>query len=153
MTPSARSRSKPRRVREGRQEPRWLSLEAVLALHAEQVDRFGGSHDVLHPGAVEAALARPRNQFLYREDLDLADLGAAYLVGLAGAHGFVDGNKRIGTAAMLVFLAINRRPLHVPPAELYALVMSAATQRVTEGQVATWIRERWRARPPPLVRQ
>ena len=136
MTPSARSRSKPRRVREGRQEPRWLSLETVLALHAEQVDRFGGSHGVLHPGAVEAVLVD-------REDVDLAEVGAAYLVGLAGAHGFVDGNKRIGTAAMLVFLAINRRPLHVPPAELYALVMSAATQRVTEGQVATWIRERW----------
>jgi len=136
VTPSARSRSKPRRVREGRQEPRWLSLETVLALHAEQVAQFGGSHGVLNPGAVEAVLVD-------REDVDLAEVGAAYLVGLAGAHGFVDGNKRIGTAAMLVFLAINRRPLHVPPAELYALVMSAATQRVTEGQVATWIRERW----------
>ena len=143
MTPSARSRSKPKRVSEGRPEPRWLSLETVLALHAEQVDRFGGSHGVLNPGAVEAALARPRNQFLYRAGLHLADLAAAYLVGLTGSHGFVDGNKRIGAAAMLVFLAINRRPLHVAPAELYALVMSVATKRVTEGQVATWIRERW----------
>jgi death-on-curing protein len=117
----------------------------VLALHAEQVDRFGGSHGVLNPGAIEAALARPRNQFLYRSGggPDLADLAAAYLVGLTGSHGFVDGNKRIGAAAMLVFLAINRRPLHVPPAELYALVMSVATKKVTEGQVATWIRERW----------
>jgi prophage maintenance system killer protein len=44
---------------------------------------------------------------------------------------------------MLVFLALNRRPLHVPPPELYALVMSVATKQVTEGQVATWIRERW----------
>jgi len=140
--PSARSRSKAKRVREGRAEPHWLSLEKVLALHAEQVDRFGGSHGVLNPGAVEAALARPRNQFLYREDADLADLAAAYLVGLTRSHGFVDGNKRIGAAAMLVFLALNRRPLHVPPAELYALVMSVATKQVTEGQVATWIRER-----------
>ncbi len=140
--PSARSRSKAKRVREGRAEPHWLSLETVLALHAEQVDRFGGSHGVLNPGAVEAALARPRNQFLYREDADLADLAAAYLVGLTRSHGFVDGNKRIGAAAMLVFLALNRRPLHVPPAELYALVMSVATKQVTEGQVATWIRER-----------
>jgi prophage maintenance system killer protein len=51
-------------------------------------------------------------------------------------------HKRVGAAAMLVFLALNRRPLHVPPAELYALVMSVATTQVTEGQVATWIRER-----------
>lgn len=143
MTPSARSRSKRQRIREGRPEPRWLSLETVLALHAEQVDRFGGSHGVLNPGAVEAALTRPRNRFLYRAGLDLADLAAAYLVGLIQSHGFVDGNTRIGAAAMLVFLAINRRPLHVPPTELFALVMAVATKRVTEGQVATWIRERW----------
>jgi death-on-curing protein len=139
------SRARARRVREGRPEPRWLSLETVLVLHAEQLDRFGGSHGVLNPGAVEAALARPRNQFLYRDDADLADLAdlaAAYLVGLRGSHGFVDGNKRVGAAAMLVLLALNHRPLHVPPAELYALVMSVATKQVTEGQVATWIRER-----------
>jgi death-on-curing protein len=134
VTPSARSRSS---------RQRWLSLETVLALHAEQVDRFGGSHGVLNRGAVDAALARTRNQFLYRSGLDLADVAAAYLVGVTGSHGFVDGNTRIGAAGMLVFLAINRRPLHVPPAELYALVMSVATKTVTEGQVATWIRERW----------
>jgi death-on-curing protein len=143
VTPSARSRNRAKQVREGRPEPRWLSLETVLALHAEQVERFGGSHGVLNRGAVEAALARPRNQFLYRSGLDLADLAAAYLVGVTGSHGFVDGNKRIGAAAMLVFLAINRRSLHVPAAELYALVMSVATKHLEEGQVATWIRERW----------
>ncbi len=141
MTSSARSRSKPRRVREGRAEPAWLSPETVLVLHAEQVERFGGSHGGLKLGAGESAVARPRNRFLYRGDADLADLAAAYLVGLVRGHGFVDGNKRIGTAAMLVFLTLNRRPLHAPPAELYALVMSVATNQVTEGQVATWVRE------------
>ena len=80
---------------------------------------------------------------MYREELDLADLAATYLVGLTGSHGFVDGNKRIGAAVMLVFLALHRRPLHVPPKELYALVMGVATKAVTEAQVATWIRERW----------
>jgi len=143
LSARSRSRSKPRRVREGRPEPRWISLEAVLALHAEQVDRFGGRHGVLNGGSVEAALARPRNQLAYRKEVDLADLAASYLVGLVRGHGFVDGNKRIGAAAMLVFLALNRRALHVPPAELYALVMAVATKEVTEAQVATWIRERW----------
>ncbi|MGH7548556.1 MAG: type II toxin-antitoxin system death-on-curing family toxin, partial [Gemmatimonadales bacterium] len=90
-------------------------------MHAEQVQRFGGSPGVLNLGAVEAALDRPRNQFHYRRDADLADLAAAYLVGLTNGHGFVDGNKRIGAATMLVFLALNHQPLDVPPAELYAL--------------------------------
>lgn len=149
MTSSARSRSRPRArgawgVREGRAEPRWLALDTVLLLHAEQVERFGGSHGVLNAGAIEAALARPRHQFLYREDADTASCGAAYLVGLANGHGFVDGNKRVGAAAMLVFLAMNRRALHVPPRELYALVMAVATNEVSEAQVAAWLRERGR---------
>jgi len=140
-TYSARSRSKPRRVREGRAEPRWLSLDTILVLHAEQVERFGGRHGVRDIGALESALARPRNHLVYRAATDLADLGASYLVGLVRAHGFVDGNKRVGLAAMLVFFAVNRRPLHAPPAELYALVMAVATKQVTEGQVASWVRE------------
>ncbi len=139
-TYSARSRSKPRRVREGRPEPRWLSLDTILVLHAEQVERFGGRHGVRDVGALESALARPRHQLHYRAATDLADVAASYLVGLVRAHGFVDGNKRIGLAAMLVFLVLNRRPLHATSAELYALVMSVATKRVTEGQVASWVR-------------
>ena len=97
---------------------------------------------MLDLGAVEAAAARPRNIFQYRPEADLADLAAAYLVGFAGRHGFVDGNKRIGAAAMLVFLTRNRRPLHVPQPELYGLVMDVANNRVTEAQVAAWIRAR-----------
>src|SRR5437879_4036791 len=107
------------------------------------MERFGGTHGVLNSGLVEGALTRPRNQLAYRKDMDLADLAASYLVGLVRGHGFVDGNKRIGAAAMLVFLALNRRALHVPPAELYALVMAVATKEVTEAQVASWIRQRW----------
>ncbi len=125
-----------------RSEPRWLSLEAVLALHSQQVDRFGGRHGVLDPGAVESAVARPRNRFHYDEDADLADLTAAYLFGFAAKQGFVDGNKRIGVAAMLVFLAVNHRALHVPPGELYALAMDVANGRITEPQIAEWIRRK-----------
>ena len=111
-------------------------------MHAQQVDRFGGLLGVLDQGAVEAAAARPRNRFHYNDAADLPDLAASYLVGMAGSHGFVDGNKRIGAAAMLVFLAINGKPLHVAQPELYGLVMDVANGRVAEGQVAAWIRER-----------
>jgi death-on-curing protein len=123
-------------------EPRWLSLETILALHAQQVDRFGGSHGVLDVGVVESAVARPLNRFHYDDEGDLKDLAAAYLFGFAAKQGFVDGNKRIGVAAMLVFLAVNRHPLHVPPDELYALAMDVANGRITEVQVAEWIRQK-----------
>jgi death-on-curing protein len=111
-------------------------------MHAVQVDRFGGSLGVLDQGAFEGAAARPRNRFHYGEGADLADLAAAYLAAFAGSHGFVDGNKRIGAAAMLVFLAINGKPLHVAQPELYGLVMDVARGRIEESQVAAWIRGR-----------
>jgi death-on-curing protein len=140
VTSSARSRSRVSERPVGRQEPKWLSLDTILALHAQQVERFGGSHGVLDVGAVESAVARPRHRFHYGETPDLADLAAAYLFGFAAKQGFVDGNKRIGVAAMLVFLALNRRPLHVQPDELYALAMDVANHRITEAQVAEWLR-------------
>lgn len=125
-----------------RREPRWLSVEAVRALHAEQIALFGGEAGVLNPGSLEAALARPQNAFLYERTTDLAGLAAIYLVGLVGAHAFVDGNKRVGLAAALVFLALNRRPLHVPPLDLYALTMRVALGRAKEARVAAWLRRR-----------
>lgn len=104
------------------------------------MDRFGGSQGGLDRGAVEAAAARPRNRFHHAEGADLADLAAAYLAAFAGSHGFANGNKRIGAAAMLVFLAINGQPLHVPQPELYGLVMDVASGGALEAQAAEWIR-------------
>jgi death-on-curing protein len=116
-------------------------VDHVLAIHAQQVERFGGSHGVLHPGALESAVARSGNRFHY-ESAGLAELAAAYLVGLIRAHAFIDANKRTGTASMLVFLRINGHRLHVPQTELYALAMDVANGRRAEPQVAAWIRER-----------
>lgn len=123
-----------------RREPRWLSVEAVRALHAEQIELFGGESGLLDPGSLDAALARPHNAFIHGRTTELAGLATIYLVRLVRAHAFVDGNKRVGLAAALVFLALNRRPLHVPPVDLYALTMRVAMGRATEARVATWLR-------------
>jgi death-on-curing protein len=125
-----------------RSEPRWLSIEAVRALHSEQIAMFGGDTGVLNPASLEAALARPQNAFVYGRTTDVAGLAAIYLVGLVRAHAFVDGNKRVGLAAGLVFLALNGRPLHVSPVELYALAMRVAMGRSREASVAAWLRQR-----------
>ena len=125
-----------------RREPRWLSVEAVRALHAEQVELFGGESGMLHLGSLEAALARPQNAFSHGRTTDLASLAAIYLVRLVRAHAFVDGNRRVGSAAALVFLALNGRPLHVPPLDLYALTMRVAMGRAKEARATTWFRRR-----------
>ena len=87
-------------------EPIWLLHAAVLALHAECLQAFGGSDGVRDPGLLESALARPQHLFHY-EQADLCALAAAYGHGIAKNHPFVDGNKRIGAALFLWFLEKN----------------------------------------------
>lgn len=114
----------------------------LLAIHAQQIERYGGAHGILDDNVVQSALARPINRWSYDDDADLADLAAAYLVGFTRVQGFSDGNKRTGLACALVFLALNGRALHVPPPELYALTMKVATNDADDDLVAAYFRER-----------
>jgi len=123
-------------------EPRWLAETMLLAIHARQIERYGGAHGVLDKNGVRSALARPLQRWAYDEDSDLADFAAAYLVGFARSQGFNDGNKRTGLACALVFLSLNGKTTHVPPKELYALTMRAAVGRADDQDVAVYLRER-----------
>lgn len=128
-------------------EPRWLTAPVLLAIHAQQIERYGGPHGVLDENVVLSALARPINRWSYDAHTDLADLAAAYLVGFARSHGFTDGNKRTGLACALVFLASNGAPLHVPAAELYALTMAVANNQADDTAVAAYFRDRLKPAP------
>lgn len=124
------------------EEPRWITEPTLLAIHAQQIERYGGLHGVLDKNVVLSALARAANRWAYDSAADLADLAAAYLVGFARSQGFNDGNKRTGLACALVFLPLNGAPLHVAPAELYALTMAVATGQADDEVVAAYVRER-----------
>ena len=123
-------------------EPRWLTEATLLAIHAQQIERFGGAHGVLDQNVVLSTLARPQQRWHYDESADLADCAAAYLVGFARSQGFNDGNKRTGLACALVFLALNGAALHVNGAELYVMTMTAATNQAGDPDVAAFLRER-----------
>lgn len=124
------------------EEPRWLTEAMLVAIHAQQIERYGGAHGVLDQNVVRSALARPINRWAYDESADLADLAAAYLVGFARSQGFSDGNKRTGLASSLVFLRLNGYALHVPGKELYALTMQVATGEADDEVVAAYLRSR-----------
>ncbi len=118
--------------------PLWLAPETVIDIHGELIAQFGGRPGLRDRGALEAALDRPRNKHAYGESR-LADLAAAYAFGLTRGHAFVDGNKRIGFAAMLVFLGLNGRVLHAPEPDATALMYALAEGEVGEEQAARWI--------------
>ena len=123
-------------------EPRWLTDTTILAIHAQQIERFGGAHGVRDQHVVLSALARPQQRWHDDVSADLADLAALYLVGVSQAQGFVDGNKRTGLACALVFLALNDAALHVDGVELYAMTMRVAMNQADAAEVATYVRAR-----------
>ncbi len=86
--------------------PRFLSLSQVEFLHAVSLERFGGLAGTRESGLVASALASAENSLWYGKG-DLFDVAAAYAFHLAESQAFLDGNKRAGAAAALVFLDLN----------------------------------------------
>lgn len=126
---------------------RYLSVAQVLALHAMQVGRFGGGEGLRDRGGLEAAVARPQASF-GGEDLypDLPSKAAALMHSLVQSHPFVDGNKRVGAHAMLVFLAENGVEMDLVPRELVEVTVAVASGKLGPEALAIWIRQRSRER-------
>jgi death-on-curing protein len=121
-------------------EPQWLDLDLALDIHAEQLALFGGADGVRDLGLLESALARPRNKHAYGTK-DLAELAAAYAFGLARNHPFVDGNKRVAFAAIIVFLGLNEIDFDVSAEEATAMLLGLAAGEIQEEGLARWIRD------------
>jgi death-on-curing protein len=81
----------------------YLALVEVLAIHDDQIERYGGSTGVRDLGLLEAALFRPQTGYYS----DLIEEAAALWESLAQNHPFIDGNKRTAFAATYTFLAVN----------------------------------------------
>ena len=125
----------------------YLSLEQVLALHAFQIKRYGGGAGLRDRGALEAAIARPHMTFggedLYAEVFDKA---AALMHSLVTNHPFVDGNKRVGAHAALLFLIVNGCEPLFPPVELTEVTMTVARGEMEAEALAIWLKQRTRRR-------
>ena len=122
-------------------EPRWLALVHVLAIQSDQIKTHGGSAGLRDRGLLESALERPKNQFHYISDPDLASLAAAYGFGLANNHPFVDGNKRFAFQAMYLFLGLNGFRIEAPEEAVVSLILSLAAGELNEPELADWVRE------------
>jgi death-on-curing protein len=96
----------------------YLTVAEVLAMHADQIDRYGGSHGLRDQGLLEAALYRPQTGYY----AGLIEEAAALWESLAQNHAFIDGNKRTAFAAMYTFLAINGAQLTPDAKETCAFI-------------------------------
>ncbi len=121
-------------------EPRWLNHADVEALHTLAIQRAGGTHGLRDENLLESALARPLNLHAYGEQ-DLFELAACYAEGIARNHAFLDGNKRTGFAAALMFLRDNGYEVLPREDEVYVSMMEALGQgQIPGAELATCLR-------------
>jgi death on curing protein len=123
-----------------KKEPVWLGRIAVDAIHHDQIREHGGLPGLRDENALESALARPLQKWHYDREADLATLAAAYGFGLTKNHPYRDGNKRIGFLALATFLGLNGVGLEATDDEVIGEVLALADGRVTEAQLAGWVR-------------
>jgi len=96
----------------------YLTLEDALHLHADQIRLYGGADGVRDQGLIISALLRPQTGY-YR---DLIEEAAALWESLAMNHGFIDGNKRVAFASLLVFLELNGLTLTAQPDDVIGFI-------------------------------
>ncbi len=115
----------------------FLDVDDIIELHASQLELFGGGAGLRDQGLLESAVAQPQASFGGHLAHDgLFAMAAAYLFHLVSNHPFVDGNKRIGLIAALVFLDLNGVSIAHPTEALYELTMGVAEGRIDKAAVA-----------------
>lgn len=120
-------------------QPVWVLPAAVLAIHREQLAEHGGLDGVRDEGALESALARPRNQAAYN-DPEISDLAAAYAFGIVKNHLFADGNKRAALVVVELFLVLNGYELTADDEACVITMLELADGSLAELEFAEWLR-------------
>ena len=119
-------------------EPCWLTREAVLAIHAQLLARFGGSAGIREDNMLESALAKPRQLHAYGQP-NVYEMAAAYAFGIVKNHPFVDWNKRAGFVAAYTFLGINGFDFTAPEEEAVIFTRDLAAGEITIEQYTLWL--------------
>ena len=122
--------------------PLFLSVEDVIEIHADQIQRYGGSLGIRDVGLLHSALGMPEagigDQYLHA---GLFEMGAAYLYHIVQNHPFIDGNKRTGAMAAFVFLKLNGFTLVADESVFETLVLQAAQGQTGKDGIAKFFRE------------
>lgn len=119
----------------------FLDTEQALTIHAVQLRRYGGSAGVRDMGMLDSAVEMPRagfgDQYLHE---DIFQMAAAYVFHIVMNHPFIDGNKRAGFHAAVVFLDLNGWALTLDDDDAYDLVIGVCEGTVTKKALADALR-------------
>ncbi len=119
-----------------------LTKEQILMLHNQLIEATGGSKGIRDEGMLESALMNPYQSFGGIELYPSIQAKAAQLCfGIVKDHPMIDGNKRLGTHVMLVFLALNGYELSYSQKELSDTILSLAAGKLQSEDILQWIIE------------
>lgn len=121
-------------------EPTWLSPAEILAIHEELLALHGGATGVRNQSLLESALDRPKNLF-HHEGADLFTLARVYADGIVNNHPFVDGNKRTGFVAAVLFIECNGFVFSAPEEEVVTMILGLAAKTTSKEVLALWLRD------------
>lgn len=121
---------------------RYLTLAEVVELHRRLRQATGGASGIRDLAALESAIAQPKATFggvdLYPT---LAEKATALCLALVQGHPFVDGNKRVGHAAMETFLVLNGAEIDAQVGDQELVMLDMAAGRIQRSQFADWLRQ------------
>ncbi len=119
-----------------------LTKKQIIMLHEMLIAESGGFPEIRDEGLLDSAINAPFQSFggseLYPSLLEKA---ARLGFGLIKNHPFVDGNKRIGTHTMLVFLELNHQELEYADEELIELILGIAASKYDEKHLLLWLQQ------------
>lgn len=123
--------------------PKFLTLAEALEIHRDQMIRYGGSQNIRDLELLKSALGMAPTTFDKKFlHTDIHEMAAAYLFHIIKNHPFVDGNKRVGVVAALVFLSLNGYEFDAPEDELAETAIAVATGKLDKADLTVFIR-RW----------
>ncbi len=122
-------------------EPTWIEQLDAIVLHGRLLALHGGGDGLRDAGLLESALARPRQIFAYSDNPSLVALAAAYTAGIVQNHPFVDGNKRTGFVAGVLFLETNGYRFTASEESATQAVLALASGSMDEAGYAAFLRE------------
>jgi len=121
--------------------PAWRGIKesSALAIHDEQIAEHGGLAGIRDLPLLQPTLAWPQNLEVSGNP-DIADLAAAYAVGIARNHAFLDGNKRTAWVVTETFLLKNGYELIASDRDGVVTMLAVADGTMAEAELAIWLR-------------
>lgn len=122
-------------------EPIWIEEREILAIHDHALTLHGGGKGLRDRSLLQSALARPREHHAYSEHPDILEMAALYTAGIVRNHPFVDGNKRTGFIAGVLFLELNGFRFEASEEDAAQAVLDLAAGKIDHVTYAAFLRE------------